>query len=206
MHTDRTNRLLLGIVGFLAFAIGTAGLLAAGGIFTESFAHRRLADNRVWRYFSDQGDWLWPTIAAVAFVVMLLGVIWLLRLLFATDRTAEITIRSRARIGPAGDRPEADTVTTPGGTTLRASALTSALVAEIQSYHGVTAARARVLGDPVDPTLALDVTVSRRADVPALVERVEREAIGHARAALQRTALPVQLDIAVTDRGVPRPA
>lgn len=210
MHADRTNRVLLSIIGLIALALGCAGLLAAGGVFGEVFAHRRLVDNRFSRYFSENGTWLWPTLGAVAFVIMLLALIWLLRLLFSNDRTSDIAVAS----GPAQGAMTADQAGTgargggdlaggraAGHTTLQASALTAAVAQEIEGYHAVTAARARVLGDPTDPTLAIDVTATRRADLPALIERIEREAISHAREALERAHLPVKLDIAVTDKG-----
>jgi hypothetical protein len=207
MHADRANRVLLSFLGLVALALGGAGLLAAGGAFGEGFAHRRLVDNRFSRYFSANGSWLWPTLAAVALVIMLLALIWLLRLLFSNDRTSDIAVAS----GPAQDAVQAGAGAPTGGgqppgraaghTTLQASALAAAVAQEIEGYHGVAAARARVLGDPKDPTVAIDVTATRRADLPGLIERIEREAISHAREALERSHLPVRLDMAVTDKG-----
>jgi hypothetical protein len=171
-------------------------LLAAGGVFGDTFQHRRLIDNPFSRYFSANGSWLWPTIAAAAFVIMLLALIWLLRVLFGTDRSGDITVPTLTHEGSAAH--------VGGRTRLRSAALTQALSQEIETYHGVSAARARVLGDPLEPTLALDVTTSRRADVAYLVQRIEREALTHAREALEKPHLPVRLDITVTDKAATR--
>ncbi len=212
MHADRANRALLAIIGFLALAIGTGGLLAAYGVFGERFAHRFVTDNQFARYFSDNGNWLWPTLAAVAFVFMLLGLIWLLRLLFSSDRAGDIVVatphpsrrdsHAHRHHRESGEAPtDRDRRYASGRTTLVPGALTQAVSSEIETYHGVTSVRARVLGDPGAPVLAVDVKVHRRADLAALVARIEHEAIAHAREALDRPALPVKLDLAVTDRG-----
>jgi hypothetical protein len=208
MHADRTNRLLLALIGLLAVAIGVGGLLISGGAFGEPFAHRRVIDNQFVRYFAREGDWLWPTIAAVAFVIMLMALVWLFRLLFSTDRAGEIALPSahptkreshaeRIRAQKAG-APERDHAT--GRTDISASALAQAVAQEIETYHGVLAARARVLGEPADPSLAIEVKATRHADLPALVQRIEHEAIVHARESLESSGLPVKLDITVSDK------
>jgi hypothetical protein len=198
MHADRTNRVVLTIVGLIALVLGVAGLLAGTGVFGSTIKAQHLTDNDVSRYFSDHGDWLWPAIAGVAFVIVILSLIWLFRLLFSTDRAGDISVA--ATVPPGGDADSG----AAGRTTLRTSALTKAVAAEIESYHGVAAARARVLGAAAEPTLALDVTAVRRADLSGLVQRIENEALSHARAALERDDLRVKLDIAVTEKGVTR--
>jgi len=198
MRADRVNRVLLAFIGLVLLGLGIAGLLAAGGVFGTTFQHRRLFDNPFSRYFSDNGSWLWPTIAAAAFVIMLLSLIWLLRILIGTDRAGDITVPTLTH--------EASDTHVGGRTRLRPGALTQALSQEIETYHGVSTARVRVLGDPLEPTLAIDVTTSRRADVAYLVQRIEREALTHARQALEKPHLPVRLDITVTDKGAARSA
>jgi hypothetical protein len=61
-----------------------------------------------------------------------------------------------------------------------------------------------VLGQECEPSLAIEVTASRRAELASLIERIEREAITRARQALERPALAVKLDVAVNDKGVAR--
>jgi hypothetical protein len=213
MHADRTNRVMLALIGLVAVAIGAGGLLTAGGVFGERFAHRLVTDNQFVRYFSGHGDWLWPTIAGVAFLVLLLLLFWLHRLLFSTDRAGDVALpsahpskresraeRLRERAAGASGRDHAT-----GRTIVSASALSQAVAQEIDAYHGVLTTRARVLGEPADPSLVIEVKASRRADLPALVRRIQEEAIPHVREALESPGLPVKLDIAVTDKGVARP-
>jgi hypothetical protein len=213
MHADRTNRVVLAIIGLIAVLLGVGGLLAAYGVFGSRFQHQRLLDNQFARYFSDHGDWLWPTLAAVAFIVMLLALLWLLRLLFSTDRTSDIVIetaRSRPAelsVLPSGSHhngPASGRNSGRGRTTLVSSALTQAVATEVSGYHGVSDAKARVIGEPTRPTLVLDVLVSRRADIPAVISRVRDEAVAHAALAVAPTDLAVQLDIQVRDKGAPR--
>ena len=197
MHADRTNRVVISIVGLIALALGVGGLLAAGGVFGHTFQHKRLTDNGLSRYIGDHGVWLWPAIAAVTLILVLLALVWLLRLLFSTDRAGGITVSTPRRHSD-------DESTAAGRTTLTASAVPQAVTTEIDTYHGVSNAKARILGDPTSPTLAIEVTASRRANLPALIQRIEREAITHARAALERPELPVKLDISVNDKTVAR--
>jgi hypothetical protein len=196
MHADRTNRIMLGLVGLIALALGVGGLLAAAGVFGHRLQHQQLTANKFSRYVGDHGVWLWPAIAAVTLVIVLLALLWLLRLLFATDRTNGVTI------GTTGKKRESGQ--TAGQTTMTAAALSQAVAAEIGTYHGVTGAKARILGDPHHPTLAIEVTASRRAELRPLIERIETNAIGHARTALEQPKLPVKLDVAVNDKTVAR--
>ena len=196
MHADRTNRFVLTLLGFVAFAAGVGGILAAAGVYGHRFQHRYLTDNSFSRYVGRHGVWLWPAIAAVTLLLLLLILRWLLRLLFSTDRTHAVAItaaNSNARQGAAGGR-----------TTMTATALTQAVTREIENYHGVTAAKGRIIGNAADPTLVLEVTASRHADLRQLLERIDGEAINHARSALGKPGLPVKLDIAVTDKKVAR--
>lgn len=215
MHADRTNRVLLALIGLLALAIGAGGLLISGGVVGKRFSRRLVTDNQFVRYFASHGGWLWPTIAGVAFLILLLTLFWLLRLLFSTDRAGDVALPSahpsmresraqqlRNHASGAVGAPGRDHAT--GRTSVSASALSQAVAQEIDTYHGVLATRARVLGEPAAPSLVIEVKASRRADLPALVLRIEQEAILHAREALESPGLPVKLDIAVTDKGVAR--
>jgi uncharacterized membrane protein len=197
MHADRTNRVVLIFVGLIGVAVGIGGLLAAGGVFGSNFQHKQLVANGFSRYVGQHGTWLWPAIAVVTLVVVLLSVLWLFRLLFATDRTRNVSfLASRAETDKGGRAA--------GRTTMAASALVQAVAQEIETYHGVTGVKARVLGVAADPTLAIEVTASRRVELAGLIQRVEDEAIAHARTAMQREDLPVKLDIEVSDKAVSR--
>ena len=197
MHADRTNRFVLTLIGFIALGVGVGGLLAAGGVFGHRFQHRYLTDNSFSRYVGKHGVWLWPAIAAVTLLLLLLLLRWLLRLLFGTDRTHTVALMANTRSTDAA---------AGGRTTMTASALTRAVTTEIENYRGVTAAKGRIIGSNADPTLVLEVTASRHADLRPLLERIENDAISHARTALEQPELPVKLDITVTDKNVTRTA
>jgi hypothetical protein len=189
MHADKTNRTVLLLVGLMAAAIGIFALLASFGFFGSSWQHRSLLENRVTGYFGEQSGWLWPMIAVGAGLITLACLYWLYVLLFSTDRAGDLRM--------TGDK-------FAGRTTLATNALTDALSDEIASYHGVARSNARVLGDSTSPQLAINATLQEGADLAALRRRIEREAVSHARQALARPELPVQLDLTVTSRRAPR--
>jgi hypothetical protein len=78
---------------------------------------------------------------------------------------------------------------------LQPTALTDALTREISAYHGVDAAKGRVIGDGRNPEIVLTVTPAPSADLHALHRRIEAEALVHARHAIGKPALPIYLDL-----------
>ena len=189
MHADRTNRVALAIFGLVVLAVGAAGLIASLGGFGKAFADKTLFTNRVSRYFSEHGSWLWPVIAVGCALIALLMLRWIYVLLLSTDRADDIVIR--------GDR-------NPGRTVLRPAALAAAVAEEISTYHGISSAKARVLGDPGDPRLVVTVAALTTADIPALRQRIETEAFAHARQALEKADLPIRMFLDVTHAEVAR--
>ncbi|HEX4019140.1 MAG TPA: hypothetical protein VHX15_20560 [Frankiaceae bacterium] len=195
MHADRANRIWLTLIGTLALALGVGGLLAAAGVFGHEFQGRFLADNAFCRYVGRHGNWVWPAIAGVAFVVALLALWWLAALLFSTDRAGDLRLTPPRRRDDHGRR---------GRTTMLPSALVDAVTAEISDYHGVTGARGRIVGESTEPTLAVDVSASRRTDLPELIERIQREALVHARTALDKPGMRVIVNVSINDKMVSR--
>jgi hypothetical protein len=185
MHTDRTNRLALTVFGLVVFLAGVFGLIVSTGGFGKAYAHRALFANRVSTYIGAHGDWLWPAAAAGCLLIALIALRWIAALLLSTDRASEITITRGSR---------------KGTTIMHPAALSGALTREIETYHGVDTARARVLGDPGDPALVVTVTATRSADLAALRHRLESDALSHARHALGNPGLPIQLDLNVSNR------
>ena len=182
MHADRTNRLMLTVVGLLLVAAGGAAMAASVGVFGTPYSHLSLFENKASSYFSHHGGWLWPVIAVACLLIGLACLRWLLALLASTDRSGDITIRD----GPADQ----------GTTILRPHAIIDALTTEVAAYHGVDSASGRVIGDGRDPELVLVVTTTPAADLQALHQRIEAEALAHARRAAGNPNLPVQLDLA----------
>jgi hypothetical protein len=181
MHADRTNRIVLALFGFLLLLAGAASMAASTGVFGAAFSRRTLLANPVSVYAGHHGGWAWPAAAGVCLLIGLAALRWILALLVSTDRVGDITI-------PGGNDQ--------GITTLHPAALTDALAREISGYHGVETAKGRVIGDGSDPEIVLTVTAARSADLHALHRRIETEAIAHARHALGKPSLPIQLDLA----------
>lgn len=184
MHADRTNRVLLAALGLLLFAGGGAGLLAGAGAFGGDLDRRHLLDNPVAGFVADNSVWFWPVAALVAAVLAILALRWLIAVLSPAPRPGDIVIR--------GER-------SAGRTTLRAGALSDALATELETYHGVHAARVRVAGTPTDPRLDVSVRTTEDADLARLRHRIETEGLAHARQALDTPRLPVRLDLTTTD-------
>jgi hypothetical protein len=185
MHADRTNRIALGLLGLLALLAGAAGMTASVGGWGAGFSHRAVFGNRVSSYVGAHGNWVWPAAAFVCLLLFLAALRWLLALLVSTDRAGDITL--------PGSKDH-------GITTLPPAALTGALAGEVESYYGVAAAKGRIIGDAKDPQIVLTVTATQNADLPRLHHRLETQALAHARQALGRADLPIQLDLDVSRR------
>jgi len=185
MHADRTNRVALTLFGLLALLAGAAGMTASLGGFGTTFSSRALFANRVSTYTGQHGTWLWAAAAFVCLLITLAALRWILALLVSTDRAGDITIPGSKELGT---------------TRLHPAALTGALTREIETYHGVQDVKGRIIGDASDPEIVVTVTARQTADLPALHRRVESEALAHARQALGKADLPIQLDLKVSRR------
>ena len=149
-------------------------------MFGPAFSQRTLLANTAGGYVGQHGGWLWPAIAAGCLLLALACLRWIWALLASTDRAGDLTIPGH---------------TDHGTTILQPAALTDALTREISAYHGVDSARGRVIGEPNDPQIVLTVSPAPAADLPALHRRIETEAFAHARQALGKPSLPIQLDL-----------
>src|SRR6476660_6557910 len=183
MHAARTNRVVLTLFALLLLGAGIPGLLASVGRFGTGFANTTLFDNRFSRYVGDQGSWLWACAAVAAALIAVLSLFWLYALLTSTDRAPDIAVAAQ----PAS-----------GHTTLRPGALAVAVADEIESYHGVQTANARVLGDPSRPQLVLSAALMASAGLAARRQRIDTGALAHARHALQMPDLPIRFDLDIT--------
>jgi hypothetical protein len=191
MHADRANRTILILFALLLIAVGLDAGAASIGVYGQGTKNSTLMDNPTGRYFGAHGVWLWFVVAAVALVICLLALRWLIALLFSTDRSGDLLIRSS---------------TGAGRTTLAHGALADAVAEEIEGYRGVDSARARLIGDADDPELVVTTVLEETADFTALRQRIETEALTHAREALGNMSLPIQLDLTVTTRRATRVA
>lgn len=171
------NRFLLIVLALLIIAAGGAGIAAALGAFGSSVEHHTLYDNPAGRYVGDNGRWIWPVAAAVLVIIALFALRWLLTQI-SIERAGSMTLQTPSKAG---------------STTLRAAALTDAVTDEIETYRGVTSARAHLLGDPGDLRLAVTVTTADRVPFGPLRERIETTALADARKALGDPTFPIVL-------------
>jgi hypothetical protein len=185
MHADRTNRLALAIFGLLVLLTGAFGIVASAGGFGTTYSHRTLLANQAATYAGRHSSWIWWAAAGACLLIFLAALRWILTLLISTDRAGDITV--------PGSKDQ-------GTTALQPAALTGALTREIETYHGVDGARARVLGHPTAPEVVVTVTARQSADLHTLHRRLEAEALAHARQALGKPDLPIQLDLDVNRR------
>jgi hypothetical protein len=189
MHADRTNRTMLILFALLLIAVGLDAGAASIGVYGTSTKNSTLMDNPTGRYFGAHGVWLWPVVAVAALIIGLLALRWLIALLFSTDRSGDLLIHPS---------------TGAGRTTLANGALTDAVVGEIEGYRGVNTARARLIGDREDPELVVTAGLEETADFTGLRQRIETEALTHARQAVGNMALPTQLDLTITTKRAAR--
>ncbi len=170
------NRLRLVIVGVLVFAGGGLALARGFGAFGDRRAHSPLLTRTESSYAAHHG-WFWPVVAALAIVVALLALRWLM-LQLRRDRVHTLSLEA--------DRSH-------GVTRLPASAAAAALEEEIGDYRGVRSAEAKLTRDPASPELTLIVALDDRADSGQLRRRVEGEALPNFRQALSLDELPTRL-------------
>ncbi|WP_199517296.1 alkaline shock response membrane anchor protein AmaP [Nucisporomicrobium flavum] len=189
MYADRTNRALLTLLGVALLAAGVGGLLTGTGVFGDHLADRHLTDNQAVRYIGDNSIWFWPAVAVAGVVAALLALRWLIAVLSPRPRVGDIAI--------GADRAA-------GATVLDADALTDVVTAEITAYRGVDACRAKVYGSPTEPRLSIAVRADADADITALQQRIEDDALTHVREALDRPDLSIVLDLAVGNQASSR--
>lgn len=181
---DRINRIVLILLGAIFLGAGVVGLLVASGVFGQSAAHTSLVTDGMRSYAHDNAAWYWGAFAGGAFLVAALALIWL----FAQSGSSRVS-----SLQLEIDRSR-------GATRLQSAALTGAVEDDISTYYGVNEATARLLGSSREPLLRLDVALDESADIGAIRDRLETQAIPRVRQAASVLDLPVwlRLEIAST--------
>ncbi|MEV7805291.1 alkaline shock response membrane anchor protein AmaP [Microbispora sp. NPDC088329] len=186
-RSGKGNRVGLALCGLVPLAAGGLALARALGAFGGDAARRPVIDAGT-RSFAATAPWFWPVVAAVGFVLALIGLAWLLALLRA-DRLRRLRLESG----------------TSGVTEVDAHPASEALAAQVGAYPEVRRAHAVLRGSSDDPRLDLGVSAVEPADLGALVTRLHDEAVPDLRSTLGLRRLPatVRLDLASGHR--PRP-
>lgn len=183
---DRVNRAVFLLLGIIALAVGVGGILLATAVFGHRRQHEYLLTQPETRFADRNAGWFWLCVAAAAFVIFLLALRWL----FGQSGTSRMSTLNLERDRSAGE------------TKLHGGALTDALCEDVEGYRGVSGAKAALLGRADKPRLRLDVGLTEDADLGAVRQRIEQQALPRARQASSLDQLPVRLrlSVAATDR------
>ena len=173
----RVDRAVVALLGLLLLVGGVLALVRSAGGFGDRAAKGRVITDGYASLAERYSPWTWVVLAVAGLLVALFGLRWLLAQL-RTDRLRSLDL-------------EPDD--THGATTLQASAVTTAVTEEVESYRGVRGASASLLHDERRPHLVLQVDVDDRADVAAVRQRVEQEALAHVQQALELDGLTTEL-------------
>lgn len=190
-RTARGNRWGLAVVGVVLAVGGGAALAAGQGLFGAGWAGTAVGE-APGAAGLPVPDWLPYAVAAVAVVVALLALRWLLVQLRG-DRVRRVMLE-----------PEEGS----GRSELVSGAAQGAVEDAVGGYPGVRRARARMQGSDRSPRLRLDVTLDDDADVVDVWSRVRGEALTDLRGSLEEDRLPtvVRLSMAAPKRNRPRVA
>lgn len=187
-RADRRNRIGLTLVGLVLAALGGYGLARGWAAFGEPAASEPLLTDP-WRRFVGRNQALfWAGAALASLLVAWVGLRWLrAQLGESTPRCIDLTHR--------GD----------GGTTVIVPAgAAQALAGDVERYGGVTAASARLAGDQEAPEVDLRIDVADSCNVPALLARIEDDALERFRRALDFETVDVDIEFRLTTTGSQR--
>jgi multidrug efflux pump subunit AcrB len=171
---DRANRLAGTLVAVALIAVGVLGLLRSYGvIFSDAAMDDPVLLRQVRDWVADNDAWFWWVAFLVALLLAYLGYRWLRVQLLPSPSVGELTVAS----------------TDTGRTTLPARALSDAVTRQLEDDPEVTGARVRLVGSEGSPSLDIRASVADGADLEGVRARLEDDAVGRARQALERADL-----------------
>ncbi|GAA4399090.1 hypothetical protein GCM10023088_83600 [Actinomadura verrucosospora] len=182
-HVNRTG---LFILGLLLAAAGGLGLARGFGAFGKARASGPVLTAEA-RRFADGHGWFWPAVAAVAVVLALMGLSWMLAQL-RSSRVRGLSLEPDIRAG---------------ATRVEAKAITDALETEIGEYPGVRRVRALLVRSPKGAGLRVSILYGQEADPDELRRRIQDEALPRLCAALERESIPTVVRLRLTPREQP---
>ena len=190
-RTTRGNRVGLLLVGALLLLAGVGVALLSTGVFGADRAGQPVYPESAAQWVN-ANPWLWWAALAVAVVVALLALRWLV-VQIRIDRIHRLSLDTDRDPDPAAGRTDAS-----------AKALTRAVEDDILGIDGVRVARADLSGHADAPELWLKVTTDNTADTAHIRRRIVDDVVRDARTALELPALPAYLTLTVSRRGPAR--
>ncbi|MFH8977727.1 alkaline shock response membrane anchor protein AmaP [Streptomyces sp. NPDC017890] len=185
------DRVLLGLVGLVLFALGGSVLVIGLGASAPSWwihdgPHDVLlsaAERTRWRDFG----WWWPAVIAVLAVLLLFALWWLVAVV-RRRRLAEILV----------DTGDGD------GAVLRGRALEAALAQEAERTDGVERAKVRLTGRRGAPAARVRLLLAPHVDPGTALDELTTHALAHARDSANLTALPAEVHLQGVQHGAER--
>ena len=187
-RVDRTDRLVLALLGTALLAAGGLGLARSlhwiGSASTTGSVLPRDA-TPAWV----EGWWFWPAVAATALLVALLSLWWLVAQA-STERLRHL---------------EVDPSRAGGETWLRAAPLADAVEQEVSRYPGVDSARMQLLGTPGRHRHHLVVSLTDRADIDSVCAQLTAHTIPNLHDALDFDHPNLEIELVLSPRERPTP-
>jgi hypothetical protein len=160
--SDRLNRLILTVFGFLVFAGGTLALLYGVGVFGDHRASESIIDGSVVHRWNGYGARSYAVLGGIGFVLFVLGCILAAREWRRNDgrkRTGTVAYPIKS-----GDR---------GQTTLHSPSLSHTLEADLKRLPDVGGALVGLFGGAPEVELRSILDVSDEVDLNELPQQVD---------------------------------
>lgn len=216
----RGNKIGLTLTGLILAVAGAALFLAHQGRIASAGADSALYPPSTRRFVHENASWLWPVTAAVAILIGLTFLRWLLlqprtdrlsRLVIDTDQYSDTdqyantdqyadTDLPRHTDPHRHTNPARHTNSARGRTRMPAHAITDIVEDDIAALPGVRRVSAALSGHADSPQLWLRVSTESNADVARIRSAITGHIVGDARACLDLPRLPIYLRLTVTRR------
>ncbi len=170
---DRLNRLLVVLLSLVLLGAGAYGLARGYDAFGADQADEPLLVEPVRDWVGRNGNLFWPLVFVMSLVLAYLSLRWLVAQ-FTSPRLAELDLTKES---------------SNGTTRLRAAGAARALAEDIEGYGEVSAATARLVSDGEHPEVDVKVEAYDDADLPALRDKIEEQALTRFSQALEVPAV-----------------
>lgn len=182
-RVDRTNRTVLAVLGLVLLAAGGLGLARSLSWIGEDTTTGSVLPRDSTPAWTTEW-WFWPAIGVGALVVAVLCAWWLVSQV-STERLGHL---------------EVDPSRSGGDTWLKASSIAEAVQDEVEGYPGVSDARMQLLGTPGRHRHRLVVSLTDRADVDSVRQRLTSRTIPNIHRALDFDHPELEIELVLAPR------